>query len=105
MKTKEKYNDLWTSARYQILGLLNKASTLQSVQLNPSEFENVGNRKIYAFNLEFKNGVVNNNIDGSAVARVLARVLLKSNEVLKILKTGTYKIRMDKSFCLWIKRM
>ncbi len=59
----------------------------------------------YSFNLEFINGIVSNNIDGSAVARDLAKVLENSLEIKKILNLGHFKIRMDKDFCLWIEKL
>ncbi|MFW5872230.1 MAG: hypothetical protein ACOCUT_03910, partial [bacterium] len=61
-------------------------------------------RTSYSFNLEYLNGVVSNNIDGTAVARDLAKVLEQSNETREVLKTGHFKINMDRQFCLWIEK-
>ena len=106
MSLSGKYIDLWTKRRASIKDKLNVAAAKQSIQLNYEEFKNVGNRNKsnYSFNLEFKNGIVSNNVDSSAVARDLAKVLENSTEINKILKTGHYKLNMDKRFCLWIER-
>lgn len=98
------YCDLWTKQRMFIKDKLRNASTKQSIQLNSHDFNKVGNRKNYSFNLEFINCIVSNDNSGSAVARDLAQVLESSNEIKGILKTGHYKINMDKQFCLWIQR-
>ena len=83
---------------------MKNATTKQSIQLNSEDFDKVGNRSNYSFNLEFLNGVVSNNIGGSAVARDLAQVLKSSKEINDILKAGHFKINMDRQFCLWIER-
>ena len=106
MKTSGKYVDLWIQKRDTIrIRLRNVCSSKQSIQLNPSEFKNAGNRKRYAFNLEFIDGVVSNNIDGSAVARDLAKALESSKDIRDILSTGHYKINMDKHFYLWLEKL
>ena len=76
-----------------------------SITLNSKDFALVGNRKSYSFNLEFDDGVVSNNISGSAVARDLAEVLSTSSSVKSILKTGYFKFRMDNNFTLWISKL
>jgi len=62
----------------------------------------VGNRQSYSFNLEFDDGVVSNNISGSAMARDLAAVLSNSSSIKSILKTGYFKFQMDNNFTLWV---
>jgi hypothetical protein len=99
-----KYNDLWVKRRISIKEKLKNATTKQSIQLDSEDFNKVGNRRNYSFNLEFSNGIVSNNIGGSAVARDLAKVLENSNEIKEILKTGHFKINMDQQFCLKIER-
>lgn len=99
-----KYIDLWTRQRASIKDKLKNTMIKQSIQLNSEEFRNVGKRSNYSFNLEFENGIVSNNIGGSAVARDLANVLETSTEINEILKTGNFKINMDRRFCLWIQR-
>jgi len=98
-----KYTDLWTKQRIAIKEKLGIATTKQSIQLDSEDFDRVGKRSSYSFNLEFVNGIVGNNIDGSAVARDLAKVLENSKEIKEILKTGHFKINMDRQFCLWIE--
>ncbi len=104
MSTTGKYIDLWTKRREQIKKMLKVSQTKQSLQLSSEEFKRVGNRQSYAFNLEFLNGTVSNNIGGSAVARDLAKVLENSAEIREILKVGHFKINMDRQFCLWIEK-
>jgi hypothetical protein len=104
MSTAGKYIDLWTKRREQIKKMLKVSQTKQSLQLSSEEFKRVGNRQSYAFNLEFLNGTVSNNIGGSAVARDLAKVLENSAEIREILKVGHFKINMDRQFCLWIEK-
>jgi len=104
MNSSGKYVDLWTRQRMPIKEKLEKATIKQSIQLNSEEFRNVGNRSRYSFNLEFINGIVSNNIGGSAVARDLAKVLEQTPEIMEILKSGHYKFRMDKEFRLWIEK-
>lgn len=102
--TPGKYTDLWTKHRTAITEKLKNADNKQSIQLNSKDFNNVGNRSNYSFNLEYKNGIVNNNISGSAVARDLAKVLENSTEIKEILKGEHFKIRLDKEFYLWIEK-
>jgi len=102
MKSKGKYTDIWNSKLSQIINEL-KENSISSIQLNTESFSNVGNRKSYSFNLEFNNGIVSNNIEGSAVARDLASVLANSKQAMSILKSGHHKIRMDKQFCLLVE--
>ena len=107
MKSSGKYIDLWTNHKEAIIEKLHLADKKQSIQLNKTDFERVGNREKskYSFNLEFIDGIVSNNIDGTAVARDLARVLLNQLEVEKTLRSGHFKISMDKQFCLWIVKL
>lgn len=100
-----KYIDLWTKKRSAILEMIANAEEIQSMQLSNEEFKLVGKRADYSFNLEILNGSVSNNIDGSAVARDLAKVLERSNEVNSQLNKGHYKFRMDRNFCLWVSKL
>lgn len=104
MQSSGKYVELWQKQRESIKELLKKSDSIQSLQLNPEEFRKVGNRNSYSFNLEYVNGIVSNNVDGSAVARDLDTVLENSPEIMGVLKTGHHKINMDRRFCLWIQR-
>ena len=104
MSSSGKYFDLWLKQRSIIKDKLENSATKQSIQLNPEEFKKVGNRASYSFNLEFKDGIVANNVDGTAVARDLAKVLENSTDIKELLKEGHYKINMDRRFCLWIQK-
>ena len=97
-----KYIDLWQDQKFKIKEILGNGDK-GSIQMNSEGFENVGKRKNYSFNLEFNNGVVLNNIGGSAVARDLARVLENNFEIKEILSSGHYKFSMGKDFILHIK--
>ena len=77
----------------------------QTITMNKKEFSNVGDRKKYSFNLEFKNGIVSNNIDGTAVARDLAKALESSKKVMSCLKSGHYKFNMGKAYILKINKL
>lgn len=99
-----KYIELWKKQTTFIIEQLNNRANKKSIQLNSDDFNKVGNRITYSFNIEFVNGIVSNNTSGSAVARDLVEVLANSKEIKEILKTGHYKINMDKRFCLWIER-
>ena len=103
---KFKYVELWRKYLPSIIRMVeNCAIDLQSEQLDSGEFEVVGNRKNYSFNLEFINNEISNNISGSAVARDLATVIRDSKQVHNLLASGHFKFRMDKRYCLWIKKL
>lgn len=104
MKNKEKYISIWSKYNVKINEKLQTCTIKQFIQLNKKEFELVGNRKSsgYTFNLEIINGVVKDTIRHTAVARDLAKVLLKSIESKKILQSGHYKINLNKDFRLSI---
>ena len=100
-----KYSNIWRNALPTISEILGSSESSGSIALNFEDFALVGNRKSYSFNLEFDDGVVSNNISGSAVARDLAAELSNSSSLKSILKTGYFKFRMDKNFTLWVSRI
>jgi len=100
-----KYSNIWRNALPTISEILGSSESSGSIALNFEDFALVGNRKSYSFNLEFDDGVVSNNISGSAVARDLAAELSNSSSVKSILKTGYFKFRMDNNFTLWVSRI
>ena len=100
-----KYSNIWRNTLPAISEILDSSESLGSIALNSKDFELAGNRKNYSFNLEFDDGVVSNNISGSAVARDLAAVLSTSSSVKSILKTGYFKFQMDKNFTLGISKL
>jgi hypothetical protein len=105
MATSGKYLDLWAKQRENIKSKMKNANSVQIIQFSESEFSKVGNRKSYSFNLEFNNGIVSNNISGSAVARDLAETLEGSKEIREILKNGYFKFNLNNSFCLRIQKI
>jgi len=100
-----KYSNIWRNALPTISEILGSSESSGSIALNFEDFALVGNRKSYSFNLEFDDGIVSNNISGSAVARDLAAVLTTSSSVKSILKTGYFKFQMDKNFTLSISKL
>lgn len=104
-KTAHKYEDIFKNALLQIENAIDESvKQKQSIQLSKEDFKHVGKRDSYSFNLEFLNGVVANDIGGSAVARDLARILVQSETINTILKDMHVKFRMDKGFILWISK-
>ena len=103
--SKGKYLNIWQNQLLTISEILGSSESLGSIVLNAHDFALVGNRKSYSFNLEFNDGIVSNNISGSAVARDLAEVLSTSSSVKSILKTGYFKFQMDKNFTLTISKL
>lgn len=100
-----KYSNIWRNQLLTISEILGSSESTGSITLTANDFALVGNRKSYSFNLEFDDGIVSNNISGSAVARDLAEVLSSSSSVKSILKTGYFKFQMDKNFTLLISKL
>jgi len=97
-----KYSNIWRNELTTISEVLSSSASSGSITLNFEDFALVGNRQSYSFNLEFDDGVVSNNISGSAVARDLAAELSNSSSIKSILKTGYFKFQMDNNFTLWV---
>jgi len=100
--SKGKYSNIWRNELTTISEILSSSASSGSITLNFEDFALVGNRQSYSFNLEFDDGVVSNNISGSAVARDLAAELSNSSSIKSILKTGYFKFQMDNNFTLWV---
>ena len=92
-----KYYDLWKDVLSQLF-TKNEQILLNNIVLNEAEFASVGNRKSYTFNLVIDNGIVINNISGSAVARDLYKAIADSLNIN--LKGKRYKFSMGKDFIL-----
>lgn len=102
MKNSALYQNLWIKHRESIIQLIKKGGR-HSIQMHKSDFDAIGNRKSYSFNLEFMDGRVANNISGSAVARDLATVL-KSIASFNQVSIGRHiKINLDKGFRLHVR--
>lgn len=99
-----KYLDLWIKEKELIKNKLINSNEKQFIQLSFDRFNSVGNRKKYSFNLQYEKGIVTNNISSSAVARDLDNILSNDDAIKNVLKTGRFKINMDKNFCLWIQK-
>ncbi|MCX6265806.1 MAG: hypothetical protein NTW16_00400 [Bacteroidetes bacterium] len=102
-KNEHKYEDIFKT----VLPLIENAITdiairKLSIQLSQEDSKKVGNRQSYSFNLEFSDGIVANDIGGSAVARDLARVLEQNTRIIQKLKGKHMKFNLDKGFTLWI---
>ncbi|MCX6305491.1 MAG: hypothetical protein NT040_11035 [Bacteroidetes bacterium] len=98
-----KYEEIFNKALPQIENTIDNSGTRKlSIQLSQEDFKKVGNRQSYSFNLEFSDGVVANDIGGSAVARDLARVLEQNPGIAQKMKGRHLKFNMDKGFTLWI---
>ena len=99
------YAEIWQHVSQDLLDLISFTNQYGSIQLSSETFEAVGNRKEYSFNLEFINGNVSNNIDGSAVARDLAEVISNSTDWKDFLANKHIKITLDKDFTLHIRTL
>lgn len=102
------YVNLWKKYLPVIRILLKKSATEeQQLGLNRSEFEATGSRDKagYFFNLELSNLKGANDISGSAVARDLKDVLIQSSNIKEILRGGHYKLNLDSSFTLHIRKI
>lgn len=76
MKKQYLYEEIWEDALQDILDIIEEGEG-EDLDMSGDEewFRKVGNRKKYSFRLEMVNGETVNNIEGSAVARDLDRVL------------------------------
>ena len=82
----------------------NARNGMKTIPLSESEFKIYGNRPSagFGFNLQTRNGIINNDISGSAVARDLFDVLKQDANTAELLKTGHYKFSMGTDFQLKI---
>jgi len=106
MSEKNLYYRLWRKYLNVIEILMRNANNGEQVlQLQKYEFEVSGNRKDsgYTFTLEIVNGLVSNNISGSAVARDLYDILLESEKVKSMFKEKNFKITLGREYILKIR--
>lgn len=99
------YVGLWKKYKPAIVSKMKNAiNEPQSFNLTKYEFEALGKREEsgYAFNLEIKDGKLNNNIEGTAVARDLLIVLKESKTFNEFIEDYDLKINMDVNFVLKI---
>lgn len=102
-KNKHKYVPIWESISDKLIKAISKNQDF-TISMNPEWFHAVGNRKSYAFRINFINGEVMNTISGSAVARDLVRVLQQENNFTKATRSKTVSVKMDKYFTLKLER-
>ncbi len=100
-----KYRDLWSRVVGQLVPSLTAGSKEIVRQLDHEEFERVGRRKRYAFNLELRNGAIANNVNGSAVARDLNYSLQHSDRAMSVVRQGHWKFRLDVNFQLTVMKI
>ena len=106
MSEKNLYHSLWRKYLNVIEILMRNANNGEQVlKLQKYEFEVSGNRKDsgYTFTLEIVNGLVVNNISGSAVARDLYDILKESEKVKSIFKKMKFKITLGEDYILKIR--
>lgn len=99
------YTELWKRVCSNLEQRLERGAGEVTVQLDAHEFEAAGNRKKYAFNLEFQDGRVSNNTKGSAVARHLASTLIESPAIMEKVGSGHWKFRLDSDFCFHVTKL
>lgn len=108
MKESNIYIQLWQKYRPIIIGKMKLAIVEpQFYQLSNYEFEAIGDRTSsgYSFNLEISNGILANNIDGTAVARDLFDVLKSSATAKELMKVHYFKINLTTDFKLIIQTL
>ena len=99
-----KYSNFWNQLLPEIEEKLKGCDIPQSIQLEKKSFDQLGNRSKYAFNIQYSQGEVANNLGGSAVARDLNGEIHKNMDIRAILKEGNFKINMDGAFVLWLRK-
>lgn len=104
-KSSGEYIDLWRSNRDRIINTIERTKWgPKQLQLNKTDFEDVGDRSSYTFSLELNKMEVSNDISGSPVARDLYKVLSSSATVVKLLATGNFIINMNNAFVLKVSK-
>ena len=102
----KKYYQFWQKQLKDISEALHKSSPPDfKKQLKQEDFEELGKRPSsgYGFRIDFQDGQVTNNLDGSAVARDLRDAILDSAEMRTLLQDRQIIIRLGKAFILKIE--
>ncbi|MGM5630697.1 hypothetical protein O2K51_07305 [Apibacter raozihei] len=81
--TTGKYLSIWQFYLDHIINALLSSKPINSLQLNPILFSEAGSRQSYSFRINYSGGRVTNNLDSSAVARDLDKVLTVHKHLLK----------------------
>lgn len=103
-----KYRGLWNAHFPEIYLNVDKAhfyNDIRRIQMNQHEFEQIGERYSsgYHFKLEIANGIVQNDISGTIVARDLFDVLEQDLQQKAWLLKKRITIRLTKSYLLEIQ--
>ncbi|WP_126247836.1 hypothetical protein [Chitinophaga rhizosphaerae] len=99
-KQQHLYSNLWKMYIPDILDMVEVFPSNLGIELSKNEFNAVGNREDYCFRLELKNGKIANNIQGSAVARDLAELLLADSRAKRLFAGKTVIIRLLSNYQL-----
>lgn len=98
-----KYISIWEETLPEILVAIENGKQNFSIDMIEDDFKAVGNRKSYRFRLQTENGVVTNNIDGTAVARDLYDVLYASSSFMKLAKGKRIVLKMGVEYKLIVE--
>lgn len=102
-KKQKLYTSIWESELERIIQIVSSNES-KSYPLNPQLFEDAGNRKHYNFSMiTFLRGKIQEIPGNSAVARDLIDVLEESIKFREVSKNKSVKIRLSKSFELFIE--
>ncbi len=96
------YEKVWKPIQPQIKEAILSEKEIR-IPLSKSMFDAVGNRKSDSFNIQYENGKQMNNLDGSAVARDLDKLILGNSNIMRFLEGKTMKITMGKDYVLKIQ--
>jgi len=99
------YNQLWQKyLRVIAMQLKNAVNGERKIELYKYDFDSLGSRKgfDYTFNLEIKNGKVNNNISGKPVARDLFEMLIRDLKTKELLQDKAVRMNLGKEYILRI---
>lgn len=83
-----------------ILDIIELFPAYSMIQLSSADFLVAGNRDSYRFRLEVQDGVIVNNIEGSAVARDLVDIILSDSRASAFMKGKHIILNLDQNFSL-----
>lgn len=98
------YGNFWAAKVPLIAQKLKTGSFSDPITIKKEDFNKHGNRKDYAFNIQFKGTTVENSLRSSAVARDLRDVLLCDEGIKSLLVGKRIKIKMGKDYLLWVSK-
>lgn len=98
MSNSQFYYDFWKEQLPSIKKFLESDENYHYIYFSSDDFDSLGNRVKYSFNLEYINGINSNNINGSAVARDLDTAINRDKEICNLIKVGHFKFNMSTNF-------